>query len=348
VTKEPTHNESRLTIAFESARISYSDFEVDFYNSGVNQILGVAASRGHDVVHFRMADLYRHDGAAFARVSVLRLREDWDGAPHDAWQALTVAEARSLPLEAIQLCFARGDEIRRDDTPNLDILRELERHATLIEPVDATLATCDKYELARRCPHVPQPVTYTAESLPEALDSIRRLPNREGYFVVKDRYGYGCGAQVHRVSFQHRHVENRVHEYLRLYETLLLQEYCPEVRDGDIAVTFFDHELIGALHRRPKPGQWKTNASLGAEETRHELTPEQERIAWEVRRAFPECRLCSVDLLLSGKVLEINAFPGGKGLLRTHGIVLGDRVVKRLESELQLNKSGLKGIDTTA
>jgi hypothetical protein len=34
-----------LTIGFESARVTYTDFEVDLYNSGVNQILSVAAVR---------------------------------------------------------------------------------------------------------------------------------------------------------------------------------------------------------------------------------------------------------------------------------------------------------------
>jgi len=328
-----------LTIAFESRQLSYGKHEVNLYNSGVNQILGVAAARGHDIRHFRMADLYSHDDRAYASMSVLRLPNDWEGEPHQAWRALQRVETRSVPLQEVSLCFVRGDDIRRDDTPNVNILGRMERHALVIETVDATLATCDKYELVRRCADVPQPVTYAADTLDAALEALANLPNREGFLVVKDRFGYGCGAQVHRISFQDRFLENRVQEYLRLYRFLLLQEYCPEVREGDIAVTFFDDELLGALCRLPEGRQWKTNASLGARETRYVLTPEQEQIAWTVRRAFPECRLCSVDMLLSGKVLEINAFPGGKGLLKAHGLVLGTIVMDKLERELQVHQT---------
>jgi glutathione synthase/RimK-type ligase-like ATP-grasp enzyme len=91
---------------------------------------------------------------------------------------------------------------------------------------------------------------------------------------------------------------------------------------------------MGAMHRLPSEGQWKTNASLGAVELPHKLTAPQAEAAWAARQAFPECRQASVDLLTSGQVLEINAFPGANGLLNTHGTVLGARTLDRLEAEL--------------
>jgi len=47
----------KQTLAFESEKLTYSDFEVDLYNTGITQILSVAASCGHDIYHFSMADL---------------------------------------------------------------------------------------------------------------------------------------------------------------------------------------------------------------------------------------------------------------------------------------------------
>ncbi|HZK15833.1 MAG TPA: N-formylglutamate amidohydrolase, partial [Solirubrobacterales bacterium] len=154
------------------------------------------------------------------------------------------------------------------------------------------------------------------------------------YFVLKDRYGYGCGAQVHRLAFDEPALEQRVAGYIEDYDQVVIQEFRSEVADGDLVVTFFDDELIGALRRIPAEGEWKTNASIGADQVGVTLTAEQESIARAVKRSFPECRLAAVDMLESGRILEINAFPGGEGLLRNYEIVLGEIVMDRLEAEL--------------
>lgn len=320
-------------VAFESARRTYSDHPVDLYNSGINQLLGLAAVRGYALRHFCMADLHWDAGRAAVHSIVLELDPDWSGEPHLAWQHLRPVGSENLPLAAIDTFFVRGDDIRREDTPNLEILREAERTATVIEAVDATLSTCDKYQVVTRCPDVPQPITFAASELDVALAAVERLPVSDGWIVIKDRYGYGCGAQVHRLHLDAPGWENTLHEYLQAYGDVLVQEFRPEVADGDIVATFLDDELIGAMRRLPADGEWKSNASLGSTQIAHDLTAVQADAAWTVRRAFPECRLASVDLLASGRALEINAFPGGDGLVEAHGVVLAELVLDRLEAE---------------
>lgn len=323
-----------LTVAFESGQLTYSDHRVDLYNSGVNQLLSLSAARGHRIRHFRMADLYRHQGTPRMRASVLALDEAWDGDMLSAWRHLRKVGEETLPLDVTDLYFVRGDDIRRGDTPNLDVLREAELSSLVIETVAATLASCDKFALVERAPHAPQPITYTASDLDTAMDAIGRLPHADGWFVLKDRYGFGCGIQVHRLHVDAPGLEHTVQEYLRLYDDVLVQEFRSEVAEGDLVVTFFEDELIGAMRRVPAPDQWKANASLGATHLKHEPTGAQAETAWAVRRAFPECRLASVDVLTSGLALEINAFPGADGLVQTHGIVLAERVLDRLEHEV--------------
>jgi len=323
-----------LTIAFESAQLSYSDLEVDLYNSGVNQILSVAAARGHGIYHFSLANLYRERARPMARATRLELPEDFHGDPLEAYRVLSPRGQEPLELEAVDLTFLRGDDIRHEGTSNLDILRELEGFATVIERVDTTLETCDKYELVRRCPDLPQPVTFATSNLAAAKDAIAALPRSSGYFVLKDRYGYGCGKQVHRLEFDDPELESRVNMYLQTYEHLVLQEYRPEVQEGDIVAIFLDGRLLGALRRNAAWGEWKTNASLGGTERAYALDHEQERIARAAQNAFSDCRLISVDMLTSGRVLEVNAFPGANGLWNAYRIALGEQVMDRLEAEI--------------
>jgi len=324
-----------LRIAFESGQLSYSDLEVDLYNSGVNQILSVAASRGHALYHFRMADLHTKAGIPHADMSILALPEGYAGDPLASHLALREINRQSVPLAEIDVAFLRADDVRDEATPNIDLSRAMEQHSTLIETIDATLATCDKFELVRRAPEVPQPVTFAVDALETAMDAVEPLPRDHGFFVLKDRFGYGCGAQVHRLAFSDPRLETTIDRYLAAYDHILLQEFCPEVGRGDLVVTFFDDRLIAPMRRLPASGEWKTNASLGGVEIACTLTPEQERIARTVRRRFAECRYLSVDMLDSGKVLEVNAFPGGKGLWKNYGISVGGIILDALEAELE-------------
>ena len=328
------NNERLLTVAFESERLSYSNLEIDLHNSGINQILSVCAARGHNLYHFTMQDLFYYDGEAYAKASVLALPESWYTDPLECYTLLSKVDERPVALSDIDLCFFRADDVRNRETPNLDIIDVLEKRGVLIETLETTLSTTDKYELTRRAPDLPQPITFAAGSLDEALDALKKLPNNEGVFVLKDRFGYGCGEGVHRIDFDDPELHEVLKMYISNYDRILLQEYCPEVGKGDLVVTFFDGVLIATMLRESAPGEWKTNFSLGATQLPYTLTEEQEEIARTAQAAYPECRLLSVDMLQSGKVLEVNAFPGGRGLLDLYGISLGTIVMDRLEREI--------------
>jgi glutathione synthase/RimK-type ligase-like ATP-grasp enzyme len=325
---------NRLTIAFESGRLSYSHQEIDLHNSGINQILSIAAIRGHSLCHFRMHDLYLKDNIAYARCSILALNDYWYGNPSESYLHLQKVDEHPVPLNEIDLCFFRADDVRHSGTPNLNLVRTIEEHGILLEGVMATLSTNDKYEIVRRVPDVPRPVTFTAGLLDEALEALDRLPKSEGYFVLKDRYGYGCGHDVHRLEFADPELKEIITTYLAAYDQVILQEYCPEVDQGDLVVTFFDGEQLAAIHRQAAFGEWKTNLSLGATQYPYKLNREQARIARMVQLSFPECRFLSVDMFPSGKVLEVNAFPGGRGLLELYGLSAGSMIMNRLEKEL--------------
>lgn len=87
----------------------------------------------------------------------------------------------------------------REHTVNIEALQWAAGHAKVLETVEATLSTTDKYATLERSPQLPHPVTFSASTLSEALEAIERLPRGERSFVLKDRYGYGCGAGVHRL-----------------------------------------------------------------------------------------------------------------------------------------------------
>jgi len=322
----------KTNIAFESGQLSYTNHEVDLYNSGVNQLLSLAASRKHNLFHFRIQDLYEFAGTGYAKMSLLDLPEGWEGNSLEAYRDLRKIDEKEVPLSEMGMFFLRADDIRYD-TPNLNLLQRLEDKRIFLENIQDTLDTTDKYELVKRCPNVPSPETYAADNLEETLRGISKLPKNEKGFVLKDRYGYGCGAQVHRIDFNDPQLRTKLADYLEDYKKIIVQEYCQEVEQGDLVVTFFDGELIASMKRIAQNGEWKTNKSLGALEQACKLSPENEAIAKEVVEKFKGCRFASVDMLNSGKVLEINAFPGAEGLYTNYDIIIGEKILNKLEKE---------------
>ena len=217
----------------------------------------------------------RADTASHA--TTLELNPSWDRTddPEHAHRHLRVAGHRTVELAQIQLFVVRGDDIRTEQTPNIEILRWAAAHAKLLESVEATLSTTDKYAPLERAPQLPHPITFPASTTAEAAAAIGRLPRDQPYFVLKDRYGYG-GAQVHRPAFDAIGLEAEVADHIAAYGDVLIQEFRAEVGHGDLVITFFDDELLGALRRIAPPGEWRTNASIGALEVGVTLTAEQE------------------------------------------------------------------------
>ena len=151
-----------LTIAFESAQVTYTDFEVDLYNSGVNQILSVAAGREHRLLHFSMADLHDRGGEYATEAAILELDPAWERAePLHAHRHLRVVEHAHRPAErrcSSSSCAATTSATER--TANIEILQWAAAHAKVLETVEATLSTTDKYAPVERGPQLPHPVTF--------------------------------------------------------------------------------------------------------------------------------------------------------------------------------------------
>ncbi len=331
----------RLTLAFESARLSYSHAPVDLHNPTVNRILALGVERGHHLWHFAMTDLFANGGVPMARMTPLVMNPSIQVPSVLSSYRLVPLPPVIMPLDQLDAIIVRGDDIRNElELPQIRLLQQMEGKIRVVESVQATLETCDKFQLLLRLPDVPQPQTFAATTLDEAFQGLDQLHRDSGMFVLKDRFGYGCGATVHRIDANSPNLAATVQRYLEQYTSILIQEYCPEVVDGDLRVTFLDGKLLGAIRRQASEGEWRTNLSLGGHPEPWALTRNQEAIAQRVATAFPECRTLGVDLLLSGKVLEVNAMPGSAGLLACHGIDLGQMLLDLLEAEVSPRSIG--------
>jgi RimK family alpha-L-glutamate ligase len=210
-------------------------------------------------------------------------------------------------LEEGDLAIGRLDVLPTLDgvEPGLDSLTELEaRGVFVLNRAQALLAAHDKLRTAEHLQQagLPRPWTIHIRSAGELF--VPPLPA-----VVKPRFG-SWGACVFRCETE----EELDALLVDLQDTpwfardgALLQEFIPN--DGyDLRVIVAAGHVVGAAGRVAKPGEWRTNVSLGGTRRRVTPTPEASSLAVRAAQAIG-ADFVGVDLIPSAGgfvVLELN------------------------------------------
>ncbi len=158
------------------------------------------------------------------------------------------------------------------------------------------------------------PQTMVCHSLNSVEDFAKQI---NGPFVMKPL----LGSQGRDVFFLDSHDSlntRQVVDILGRTGYLVVQEYVPEARDGDIRVLTLDDDILSldqpiGIRRTPAEGERRSNVSLGGRPSVTELTPRQAEICRQVAGiiAADGIRFAGLDLI-GEKIVEVNVFsPSG-------------------------------------
>ncbi len=242
-----------------------------------------------------------------------------------AWRELGVPAVLLVPDEARAALVAGDVAVGRFDVlrtldgvePGLDVLDELaERGVRVLNPRRALLDAHDKLRTAELLVRAGVPHPRTVHH-PAASDCVELAPP----LVVKPRFG-SWGLDVFRCETEEE-VERVLHEVAArpwfVRHGALLQELVPPI-GFDLRLVVAAGEVVGAAQRVARPGEWRTNISLGASRHPAEPSPEARALGAAAAEAIG-ADLVGVDLLpVSGGhvVLELNGaveFDGAYDLL---------------------------------
>ncbi|HLW39870.1 MAG TPA: 30S ribosomal protein S6--L-glutamate ligase [Brumimicrobium sp.] len=118
---------------------------------------------------------------------------------------------------------------------------------------------------------------------------------------------------------------------------VIIQEFIRESRGADIRAFVVDGEVVGAMKRQGKEGEFRSNLHRGGSSQIIELTPEEEKTAILSARAL-NLGIAGVDMVQSARgplVLEVNSSPGLEGIERATRIDIADKVIKYIERSVQ-------------
>ncbi len=139
------------------------------------------------------------------------------------------------------------------------------------------------------------------------IDDIRAFRREFGDIIVKPLFGNG-GAGVFKISPQDPNLSSLLELFFQQSrESLMVQQYLPDVVQGDKRIILADGEVIGAINRVPQPGEARSNMHVGGRAEKVQLTERDLEICAAIGPLLRQQGLVFVGIDVIGHfITEIN------------------------------------------
>ena len=235
----------------------------------------------------------------------------------------------SLPLAEFNCIWMRKD-------PPVDeaylyathLLEVAERDGVLVLNKPASLRAWNEKLSAIRFSHLMAP-TLVASRVSELLSFAKD----QGEVVLKPLGGKG-GQGVIRVAKAAPGLDALL-ELITSQEHLpvMMQKFLPEVMEGDKRILLVNGEPLGAINRRPKSGDFRSNLALGGKPEATNLSEREKEICHKLGPSLQKEGLFFVGIdVIGGMLSEINVTSptGIREVENLMSIPLADQVIDRL------------------
>lgn len=132
-----------------------------------------------------------------------------------------------------------------------------------------------------------------------------------------------------------------IEAFLKLDASILVQEFIKESRGADIRVFVVDGQIVGAMKRQAKEGEFRSNLHRGGSASVIQLSTEERGTAIKAAKKLG-LDIAGVDLLQSDRgplVMEVNSSPGLEGIEGATGIDIAGKIIEYVERN-EFNKPG--------
>ncbi|WP_299393008.1 30S ribosomal protein S6--L-glutamate ligase [uncultured Gelidibacter sp.] len=110
--------------------------------------------------------------------------------------------------------------------------------------------------------------------------------------------------------------ESVIEAFHGLQARVIIQEFIKEAKGADIRAFIVDGNIVGAMKRQGKEGEFRSNLHRGGSAEIIQLTDDEENAALKAAKALG-LGVCGVDMLQSARgplILEVNSSPGLEGI----------------------------------
>ena len=246
---------------------------IDIGTDSTFALLMEAQRRGHSLFCYHPNDLALIDGQLRAKGTSVHVREiHGDHVTHQS--------PRTVNLEEVDVVLLRQD-------PPFDMAYITSTH--LLERLHPKTLVANNPREVRNAPEklwvLDFPDLMPPTIVTRQLTDVVAFRGQYKDIIVKPLFGNG-GAGVFRI----RHVDSNLAALVELFqsafrEPFMVQQYRPEVRDGDKRIILVDGKIAGAINRVPADGETRSNLHVGGKAAPVRLTERDQEIC---RRLGPE------------------------------------------------------------
>jgi len=254
-----------------------------------------AERRGHALAYYTPDRLAQRDGAVFATVRALSVR-DVEG------DHFTLGEPRRLELASFDVILMRQDP--PFDLAYISATHMLERlhPRTLVVNDPAHVRNAPEKVFVTLFPDLMPPTVLTRD-----LAEIKAFRAEHGDIVMKPLYGKG-GEAVFRLEQKDLNFGSLYDLFAVTFrEPWVVQKFLPAVRQGDKRIILVDGEFAGAVNRIPAPDDLRSNMVRGGVPKATGLTARERDICVRLGPALRERGLLFVGIdVIDDYLTEIN------------------------------------------
>lgn len=123
--------------------------------------------------------------------------------------------------------------------------------------------------------------------------------------------------------------------------TIIIQEYVKEAKGKDIRVFVVGDEIVAAMERKAKRGEFRANFERGGSVSLTDLSETEKEIALAAAKAIG-LHVAGVDIIRTAtgpKILEVNSNPGLEGITQATGVNVAEHMVRFAEKLLQQRRT---------
>jgi len=254
-----------------------------------------ARKQGHRCLHCQTKDLVVEDGVPKARARHVII---WPTAPYTSYD-----ETREVKLADLSAIVVRKDPPFDIAYLNATQILDLVRKDTFIMNYPRALRDADEKLYALRFPQWTPRTIVTSDSA-----QIQGFASSCGGSCVIKPIGRAGGMGVLRLTES----DNNASSIIDLLtdegsRPVMVQEFIPAVSEGDKRVILLDGELLGAILRVPKPGDFRANIHVGGTVVACDLTDQEHALVASVGPQLRTAGLYFVGLdVIGGRLTEVN------------------------------------------
>jgi ribosomal protein S6--L-glutamate ligase len=131
--------------------------------------------------------------------------------------------------------------------------------------------------------------------------------------------------------------KSMIEAFSGMQENIIIQEYIEEAGGTDIRVFVVDGEIIGAMRRSGKPGEFRSNLHRGGSAEVIEITKKEKALALEAAKSL-SLSIAGVDLIRAKRgplIMEVNSSPGLEGIEKTTEFDIAGKIIDFAVSHTQ-------------